>query len=384
MIENEYLKNLIARAKQYQKTIVLPEGEDERILKAAHIIAEEEAANLVILGDEAQISAYYAEKGWDMKHITLVNPETSPKLNEYAALLFDLRKAKGMTEEQALKTAKDANYFGTLMVKAGDADGMLSGANHSTADTVRPALQIIKSAHKDRGVSAALIAVKDNEPYLLSDCAVVIDPTDKELSDIALTAAETALQFGIDPKIAMLSYSTRGSGKGESVSKVARATQMAQEALKSPEYAGKGIELDGEMQADAALDAIVAKKKAPDSHVAGQARVLIFPNLDAGNIGYKLLQRIGGCDAYGPMLQGLNAPVNDLSFSGGRYCGDDCGDGYSGNPLNFVLWMISTDFAGLCHPHVRLCTLRCQSPEILLLISYNKIYLLKLIIRTIL
>lgn len=313
MIENEYLKNLIARAKQYQKTIVLPEGEDERILKAAHIIAEEEAANLVILGDEAQISAYYAEKGWDMKHITLVNPETSPKLNEYATLLFDLRKAKGMTEEQALKTAKDANYFGTLMVKAGDADGMLSGANHSTADTVRPALQIIKSAHKDRGVSAALIAVKDNEPYLLSDCAVVIDPTDKELSDIALTAAETALQFGIDPKIAMLSYSTWGSGKGESVSKVARATQMAQEALKSPEYAGKGIELDGEMQADAALDAIVAKKKAPDSHVAGQARVLIFPNLDAGNIGYKLLQRIGGCDAYGPMLQGLNAPVNDLS-----------------------------------------------------------------------
>ena len=237
----------------------------------------------------------------------------SPKLNDYAQLLFELRKAKGMTEEQALATAKDANYFGTLMVKAGDADGMLSGANHSTADTVRPALQIIKSAHKDRGVSAALIAVKDNEPYLLSDCAVVIDPSDKELCDIALTAAETALQFGIDPKIAMLSYSTRASGKGESVNKVVRATQMAQEALKSSEYAGKGIELDGEMQADAALDAIVAKKKAPDSHVAGQARVLIFPNLDAGNIGYKLLQRIGGCEAYGPMLQGLNAPVNDLS-----------------------------------------------------------------------
>lgn len=148
-----------------------------------------------------------------MNRISIVAPETSPKLEEYANLLYELRKAKGMTPEDARKTARDANYFGTLMVKAGDADGMLSGANHSTADTVRPALQIIKSAHKDRGVSAALISVKDGEAYLLSDCAVVIDPTDKELSDIALTSAETAIQFGIEPKIAMLSYSTRGSGK---------------------------------------------------------------------------------------------------------------------------------------------------------------------------
>jgi len=273
MIESEYLKNLVAKAKKLQKTIVLPEGEDERILKAAHIIAEEEAANLVILGDETEIKNYFAQNNWSMNRISIVAPETSPKLEEYANLLYELRKAKGMTPEDARKTARDANYFGTLMVKAGDADGMLSGANHSTADTVRPALQIIKSAHKDRGVSAALISVKDGEAYLLSDCAVVIDPVDK----------------------------------------VRRATAMAQEALKSPEYAGKGIELDGEMQADAALDAVVAKKKASDSHVAGQARVLIFPNLDAGNIGYKLLQRIGGCEAYGPMLQGLNAPVNDLS-----------------------------------------------------------------------
>jgi phosphate acetyltransferase len=313
MIKSEYLKNLVAKAKKLQKTIVLPEGEDERILKAAHIIAEEEAANLVILGDETEIKNYFAQNNWSMNRISIVAPETSPKLEEYANLLYELRKAKGMTPEDARKTARDANYFGTLMVKAGDADGMLSGANHSTADTVRPALQIIKSAHKDRGVSAALISVKDGEAYLLSDCAVVIDPTDKELSDIALTSAETAIQFGIEPKIAMLSYSTRGSGKGDSVDKVRRATAMAQEALKSPEYAGKGIELDGEMQADAALDVVVAKKKASDSHVAGQARVLIFPNLDAGNIGYKLLQRIGGCEAYGPMLQGLNAPVNDLS-----------------------------------------------------------------------
>ncbi len=313
MKESNYLKNLLLKAKKYQKTIVLPEGEDERILKAAHIIADEEVASLIILGDETQIKEYFAKNNWSMNRISVIKPETSAKLQSYANLLFELRKAKGMTEEQALETAKNYNYFGTLMVKAGDADGMLSGANHSTADTVRPALQIIKSAHKDRGVSAALISVKDDEAYLLSDCAVVIDPTDKELCDIALTSAETALQFGIEPKIAMLSYSTRSSGKGDSVDKVKRATAMAQEALKTEEYAGKGIELDGEMQADAALNDVVAHKKAPDSHVAGKAKVLIFPNLDAGNIGYKLLQRIGGCESYGPMLQGLNAPVNDLS-----------------------------------------------------------------------
>ena len=313
MSTSNYLNNLIQKAKQYQKTIVLPEGEDERILKAAHIIAEKEAANLIILGDEAQIKEYFDKNNWNMNRISVIKPETSSKLQDYANLLFELRKAKGMTEEQALQTAKNYNYFGTLMVKAGDADGMLSGANHSTADTVRPALQIIKSAHKDRGVSAALISVKDDEAYLLSDCAVVIDPTDKELCDIALTSAETALQFGIEPRIAMLSYSTRNSGKGDSVDKVKRATQMALEALNTEEYAGKGIELDGEMQADAALNDVVAHKKAPDSHVAGKAKVLIFPNLDAGNIGYKLLQRIGGCESYGPMLQGLNAPVNDLS-----------------------------------------------------------------------
>lgn len=313
MIESKYLNNLVAKAKQYQKTIVLPEGEDERILKAAHMISEAEAAKLIILGDETAIKEYFAKNNWSLNHIEIINPTLSPKREEYAKLLFELRKAKGMTEEKAQALAVDANYFGTLMVKAGDADGMLSGANHSTADTVRPALQIIKSAHKDRGVSAAIITVKDNEAYLLSDCAVVIDPTDKELSDIALTSAETAIQFGIEPKIAMLSYSTRGSGKGDSVDKVRRATELVQEALKTPEYADQGIELDGEMQVDAALDGVVAKKKAPDSHVAGKARVLIFPNLDSGNIGYKLLQRIGGCEAYGPMLQGLNAPVNDLS-----------------------------------------------------------------------
>ena len=182
-----------------------------------------------------------------------------------------------------------------------------------TAPWMRPALQIIKSAHKDRGVSSMFIMVCNNKPYYLSDCAININPSAKELADIALESAESVLQFGDTPHIAMLSYSTYGSGKGEGVDKVKEATGLAKEALKAPEYAGKGITLDGELQADAALDVAVANKKAPGSDVAGHANTLIFPNIEAGNIGYKLLQRLGGAESYGPMLQGLNAPVNDLS-----------------------------------------------------------------------
>lgn len=310
---SKYLNSLIERAKKGYKTIVLPEGEDERILEAAHIITAAKAVKAIILGEEAEIKAYFTAHGWDMEGIEVIKPENSPKLEEYTNLLYELRKAKGMTPEDAKKTALNYNYFGTLMIKAGDADGMLSGANHSTADTVRPALQIIKSANKDRSVSSALLLVKDEDAYVFSDCAIIIDPTEKELCDMALAAGETAVQFGIEPNVAMLSYSTRGSGKGEGVDKVRNAANMAKEALKLPEFAGKGIKIDGELQADAALDAVVAKKKAPDSEVAGRAKVLIFPDLEAGNIGYKLLQRICGCEAYGPMLQGLNAPVNDLS-----------------------------------------------------------------------
>ncbi len=309
----KYLSGLIAKASENIKTIVLPEGEDERVLKAAHIISQANAAKLIVFGDTAKISNYFAQNGWSMDNIEVLQPEHSPHLKEYTDLLYNLRKEKGMTYEQAEKIARDYTYFGTLMVKAGHADGMVSGANHSTADTVRPALQIIKSARKDRSVSSFLIMISNDTPYLFSDCGVVINPNEKELADIALTAAETAIQFGITPKVAMLSFSTRGSAKGETVDKVRNATALAQEALKAPEYQGLGIEIDGEMQADAALDKVVAAKKAPDSQVAGSARVLIFPNIEAGNIGYKLLQRLGGCEAYGPMLQGLNAPINDLS-----------------------------------------------------------------------
>ena len=310
---SKYLNGLIAKASENLKTIVLPEGEEERVLKAAHIIADANAAKLIILGKEEAVSDYFNKNGWSLRGIEVVEPEKSPRLAEYTELLYNLRKEKGMTLEQAQQTAVNYTYFGTLMVKAGHADGMVSGANHSTADTVRPALQIIKSANKDRCVSSFLIMISNDTPYLFSDCGVVINPTEKELSDIALTAAETAIQFGIDPKVAMLSFSTRGSAKSENVDKVRNATALVQEALKADIYKDSGIEIDGEMQADAALDAVVAKKKAPDSHVAGKAKVLIFPNIEAGNIGYKLLQRLGGCEAYGPMLQGLNAPINDLS-----------------------------------------------------------------------
>lgn len=313
MLESTFIKDVLARAKQHYKTIVLPEGEDLRVLKAAHIINKDKICKIIILGDEAQIKADFAKNGWDLTGIELINPATSPRLEEYASLLFELRKSKGMTEEEAKKTALIPNYFGTLMIKSGHADGMVSGANHSTADTVRPALQIIKSAHKDRAVSSFLVMVSNDKPYVFSDCAITINPSAKELADIALETSLSAEKFGIEPKVAMLSFSTYGSGKGEQVDKVVEATKLAKEALQSDEFKNMKIELDGELQADAALDMVVARKKAPASHVAGNANVLIFPNLEAGNIGYKLLQRLGGCEAYGPMLQGLNAPINDLS-----------------------------------------------------------------------
>lgn len=313
MQKESYIDGIYAQARLHNKTIVLPEGEDERVLQAAHLIREKKIARLVILGDTQAIANHFAKNNWDLEGITLINPADSAKLPAYAELLYNLRKDKGLSLEEATKLALNANYFGTLMVKAGDADGMVSGANHSTADTVRPALQIIKSARKDRGVSSLFIMVANNQPYYLSDCAINIDPNAKELADIALESAESVLQFGDTPRIAMLSYSTYGSGKGESADKVREAVKLAKAALQTPEFADKDILLDGELQADAALDEVVGRKKAPGSEVAGHANVLIFPNIDAGNIGCKLMQRLGGAELYGPMLQGLNAPVNDLS-----------------------------------------------------------------------
>ncbi len=313
MAQSEYIKSLLQKAQQNLKTIVLPEGEDERVLEAAHLITEAKTAKIIILGDTKKIADFYAKNNWSLYDIEVINPADSPQLGKYTELLYELRKAKGLSYEEAQKLALNNNYFGTLMIKAGDADGMVSGANHSTADTVRPALQIIKSAKKERAVSSFFIMVSQNKPYIFSDCGVVINPNDKELADIALTAAETAIMFGIEPTVAMLSFSTKGSAKGEEVEKVQRATALAKQALQSEEYRGMNIKIDGELQVDAALDAGVCAKKAPNSEVDGKARVMIFPNLDAGNICYKMLQRLGRCEAYGPILQGLNAPVNDLS-----------------------------------------------------------------------
>ena len=309
----KFLDNLLDRASNDVKTIVLPEGEDERILAAAHYIAERKAAKLIILGEVEEIKDYFAKNSWSLDGIEIFKPEESPMLEELTNLLYELRKEKGLSLEDAKKLALNYNYFGTLMVKAGYADGLVSGANHSTADTVRPALQIIKSTHKDRSVSSSLILVANDKPYLMADCAIIINPTEKELADMAVATGQTALKFGLDPKVAMLSYSTYGSGSGGMVDKVRNATALAKEMLKSDEFKHLPIELDGELQADAALDEVVAKKKAPESKVAGQANVLIFPCLEVGNISYKLLQRLCGCEAYGPIMQGMNAPVNDLS-----------------------------------------------------------------------
>ena len=308
-----YLNSLIEKAKQDIKTIVLPEGEDARVLEAAHLAANQKMARLVILGDKKKIESFFAQKGWSLDDIQIIEPEKSEHLKEYASLLFELRKAKGMSEDEAQKTALNYNYFGTLMMKSGHADGMVSGASHSTADTVRPALQIIKSKNPAMGVSSFFIMVSKNRPFILSDCGLVIDPSEKELADIAVNAAVSAVQFGIEPNVAMLSYSTKGSGKGDSPQKVKNATALALQTINSEPYNTLNIKIDGELQADAALDMTVAAKKAPESDVAGRANVLIVPDLNTGNISYKLLQRLGGCEAYGPILQGLNAPINDLS-----------------------------------------------------------------------
>ncbi len=304
-----FIDDVIAKAKSANKTIVLPEGEDERVLEAARILTDEKIVRVILLGNESKIKA----KGKNLDGIEIIDPSISDKLNQYADILYELRKEKGVSKEDALKLAKDANYFATLMIKNGDADGMVSGAVHSTADTVRPALQIVKSARKDMNVSSFFFMSKEGEIFVFADCAIALNPTDQELANIAIQAGQTAVQFGIKPDIAMLSYSSYGSGKGESVEKVQRAVKIAKEMAASEEFRHLNINLDGELQADAALVDKVAALKAPGSSVAGHAKVFIFPDLNAGNISYKLLQRLGGYEAYGPVLQGLKAPINDLS-----------------------------------------------------------------------
>lgn len=309
---SKFVDDMIEKAKEGFKTIVLPEGEDDRVIEAVGVIVKEKIAKVILLGDIETIQAKMKERGISSDDIEVINPVTSNNLQKYADLFYELRKEKGVSKEDALATAKKANYFGTLMMKAGDADGMVSGAVNSTADTVRPALQIIKSSRKDMGVSSFFFMNKEDKTFIFSDCAITPNPTEQELANIAIQSSETAVKFGIRPKVAMLSYSTYGSAKSEMVEKVQNATKLAK-TMADNEFKHLGAVIDGELQVDAALVEKVANLKAPQSQLQGQANVLIFPDLNAGNISYKLVQRLGGYDAFGPVLQGLKAPINDLS-----------------------------------------------------------------------
>ena len=298
-----FLDRMKSLAKADVKTIVLPEGEDPRTIEAAKKIVAEGLAKLVILGNPAEISVEGA---------TVIDPATSDKRQAYADALYELRKAKGMTPEQAFEQVADATYYGTMMVKLGDADGLVSGACHSTANTLRPALQILKTAPGTKIVSSFFIMCTPTEygeggTVLFADCGLNIAPDADQLSEIALSSANTWKSLMSDePHVAMLSYSTMGSAGGDTAEKVQEATRLAKE--KAPE-----LSLDGDLQLDAALEESVGKLKAPESTVPGKANILIFPDLAAGNIGYKLVQRFAKAEAYGPVLQGIAKPVNDLS-----------------------------------------------------------------------
>ena len=305
-------ESIKAKARLAGKTIVLPEGEEERIIRAAEKIVAEGIAKVVLLGDESVIKGKCPDV--NLAGVQIINPTTSEKLNQYANMLYELRKAKGMTEEKAFALAQNVLFYGVLMIKSGDADGMVAGSIHSTGDVLRPALQVIKTAPGISTVSSCfLMSMPEGSQYgengvlVFGDCAVNPNPDSDQLAAIAIATAESAKKLaGIDPKVAMLSFSTKGSAKHELVDKVAIATQKVKEL--APD-----LKVDGELQADAALVASVGALKSPGSEVAGKANVLIFPDLQAGNIGYKLVQRLAGAEAVGPVCQGFAKPVNDLS-----------------------------------------------------------------------
>lgn len=308
---SQFLDRIIERARSDKKTVVLPESTDIRTLKAAAMILKKGFANIVLIGEEGKINKLKGDL--DLSGAKIVNPLTSDKFDDYANTLYELRKKKGMTIEQAREKIKDPLYWGVMMVKKGEVDGMVSGAIHSTADTLRPALQILKTAPNYKLVSAFFImCVPDCEyghhgTFLFADCGLVENPDAEALSEIAVCSAATFRNLvDTEPKVAMLSYSSYGSAKSELVDKVVAATKLARE--KAPD-----VLIDGELQADAAIIPAIAKAKAAASPLKGEANVLIFPDLNVGNISYKLIQRLAKADAYGPITQGIAKPVNDLS-----------------------------------------------------------------------
>jgi len=297
---------LIHRAKAVRKRIVLPEGSDERILRAAEILSLRGVAELTLLGNPDKIRGRIGELGLGFEGIEIIDPVTSPKRDEYAAVYYQLRKHKGISEQMAYDALEDVSYFGTLMVYTGDADGMVSGAVHTTQHTIRPSFETIKTRPETKLVSSVFFMCLADRVLVYGDCAVNPNPNAEQLADIAITSAGTAQAFGIAPRVAMLSYSTGASGKGADVERVREAVRIARE--RRPD-----LKIDGPIQYDAAVDASVARSKMPESEVAGQATVFIFPDLNTGNNTYKAVQRSADAVAIGPVLQGLNKPVNDLS-----------------------------------------------------------------------
>jgi len=301
-----FLENLKLKAKKNPQKIVLPEGCEERILKASEIILNEGIAEIVLLGNKEEIEKKAEELGLNIKKAEIIDPKNNKHATKYAEEFFRLRKHKNISHEEAAKKIRDMNYFGTMMVHMNEADGMVSGTIHPTGDTILPALQIIKTKEPFHKVSGVFFMMLEDKLLLFADCAVTIEPNSRELAEIAIDTAQTAKKFGIEARIAMLSFSTNGSAKHPFVDKIAEATEI----VKSQKHK---LIIEGEMQVDSALVPEVSKRKFPDSKIAGDANILIFPDLQSGNIAYKLVERLAHAKAVGPILQGLKKPVNDLS-----------------------------------------------------------------------
>lgn len=302
---------MIQKLKESPKRIVFTEGTDERILEAASRLLASNFLTPILVGNEEAVQAAAEKYGYNIRGAQIVDPENYDRMDEMINMFCELRKGKNVQPEEARKTLQAGNYFGTMLVKMGVADALLGGATYSTADTVRPALQLIKTKPGNKIVSSCFIMVRpsatgENEVLAMADCAINIKPTAEELVEIAIECAECGRIFGIDPKVAFLSYSTLGSGKGEDVDKMRTAAAMAKEQAPT-------LPIEGELQFDAAVSPRVARTKCPNNPVAGHANVFVFPDINAGNIGYKIAQRLGNFEAYGPILLGLNAPINDLS-----------------------------------------------------------------------